>query len=563
MSLEGYIPHAPGDVELYLKKGWWSGLAMGDMLDRTCDLYADKEGLVDRERRYTYGRVRTLADNLAHGLLGQGLEAGDRVLLQLPNWAEFVISYFALQKAGLVMVLLTLNHSPREILHLAELTQPRGWILPAAYRDNDFTAIMKSVRSQNPGLDVILTAGAPPPAGCLDLNHLMMMDVPNDILNKTLADARPDPAAVCQILPSGGTTGLPKGAARTHNDYYCNVEYVSKAWELNPGDNCLVASTVGHNLALLVTVCGAVFQGAKLVMLDSSRPEDFCRLVQQEKITATGLAPTLISRVIKYEGLRDFDLSSLRRIYVGAANSPPDLVRQVEEKTGGVYVNAFGMVEGPCAQSRPYHSFAVRTETIGLPTCPYDDLATLDIFGARTPRGVEGELAAKGPCIFSGYFKNPRANQSAFTPDGYFRTGDLAVIDPEGRIRITGRIKDIIIRGGENISARDVEDLLSTHPQVEYVSAIGIPDADLGETVCVFIKPAPGGGRPDREEIIAHMRNLGAAKALIPTRVEFLDEIPLTAAGKADKRVLKTIIENKMHQEADRPAAVGQTMKRR
>ncbi|MBW2139365.1 MAG: AMP-binding protein, partial [Deltaproteobacteria bacterium] len=168
----------------------------------------------------------------------------------------------------------------------------------------------------------------------------------------------------------------------------------------------------------------------------------------------------------------------------GAANSPPDLVKDTEEKLGCLYTNAFGMVEGPCSQTRPSDPLQIRCQTIGRPVCPYDDFRTLGPEGGPTPVGVEGELAAKGPGVFTGYLKNPQANQDAFTPDGFFRTGDLAIIDEEGNIRITGRIKDIIIRGGENIAARDVEDLISSHPQVEYVAAVGMPDPDLGEQVC-------------------------------------------------------------------------------
>jgi non-ribosomal peptide synthetase component E (peptide arylation enzyme) len=325
----------------------------------------------------------------------------------------------------------------------------------------------------------------------------------------------------------------------------CNIEYKSRAWDLNATDTCLVATTVGHNLALLVTVTGAVFQGAKMVMLDSTYPEDFCRIVQEEKITCTGLVPTLISRIVNFENLNDYDLSSFKKIYVGAANSPPELVRATEEKIGARYTNAFGMVEGPCSQSRPDHSADIQCETIGLPVCPYDNFRTLDSDGNPTPPGTEGELAAKGPGIFTGYLKNPQANQESFTPDGYFRTGDLAVIDERGIVRITGRIKDIIIRGGENIAARDVEDLISGHPKVEYVAAVGMPDPDLGEQVCAYIKPVEGTSVND-EEILEYMKEMEASKILYPGRIEFVDEIPLTAAGKADKKVLKKDIEEKL-----------------
>jgi non-ribosomal peptide synthetase component E (peptide arylation enzyme) len=282
-----------------------------------------------------------------------------------------------------------------------------------------------------------------------------------------------------------------------------------------------------------------------MVLMDSTYPADFCKIVQDEKITCTGLVPTLISRIVSFENLKDYDLSSLIKIYVGAANSPPELVRATEEKIGARYTNAFGMVEGPCSQTRPAHPTDIKCQTIGIPVCPYDDFRTLDQDGNPTSPGIEGELAAKGPGIFTGYLKNPQANQESFTPDGYFRTGDLAVIDERGIVRITGRIKDIIIRGGENIAARDVEDLISSHPKVEYVAAVGMSDPDLGEQVCAYIKPVEGASIVD-EDILEYMKEMEASKILYPGRIEFVDEIPLTAAGKADKKVLKKDIEEKL-----------------
>lgn len=544
MAFNGFVPYDPEAGALYTGRRWWLGITMGDMFDRTCDLYPEKEALVGQGRRYTWSQVRRLVDRLAFNLHRQGLKRGDTVLLQIPNWPEFVIAYFALQKAGLVMVLLTVNHTAREIAHLARLTRPRGWILPDRYRKNDHLPMVTQVREENPGLEKVILIGEDAPEGFLKFDRLMETGASKGEIQALLEQARPDPGDVCQILPSGGTTGLPKGAPRTHNDYICNLEYAAKAWDVNATDTVLVATTVGHNLALVACVTPAVFQGAKQVLLDSTYPEDFCRTVQEEQVTCTGLVPTLISRIVNYEGLGDYDLSSLRRIYVGAANSPPELVRKVEENIGARYINAFGMVEGPLAQSRPYHPVEVRCHTIGRPCCPYDEFVTLDPDGNQTPRGEEGEMAARGPGIFTGYLNNPQANQDAFTSDGYFRTGDLAVIDEKGLIRITGRIKDIIIRGGENITARDVEDLIATHPGVEYVAVVGMPDPELGEQVCAFIKPVEG-ATIGEEDVLGHMKRMEAPKIHYPARVEFVSEIPLTAAGKADKKTLKKWIEAK------------------
>ncbi|MDP2646908.1 MAG: AMP-binding protein [Desulfobacterales bacterium] len=548
MKLQGVTPYTADAARLYHQKRWWLGMTMGDIFDRTSDLYADREALVGEAKRYTWAQLRSMVDQMAYNLVQEGFERGDPVLLQVPNWPEFVISYFALQKAGLVMVLLTVNHTAREISHLAKLTRPRGWILPDRYREINYLPLVRQVQQENPMLEKVILIGRTIPEGFLKYDRLLKTGASREQVQHLLDQARPDPGDVCQILPSGGTTALPKGAPRTHNDYICNLEYLAKAWDLNSTDTVLVVTTVGHNLALVACVTPAVFQGARQVVLDSTRPEDFCRIVEAEKITCTGLVPTLVSRYVNFENLADYDLSSLKRIYVGAANSPPELVRNVEEKIGARYINAFGMVEGPLAQSRPHHPMEVRCHTIGRPCCPYDEFVTLDPDGNINPAGRQGELAARGPGVFTGYLKNPQANRDAFTPDGYFRTGDLAVIDEAGFIRITGRLKDIIIRGGENIAARDVEDLISAHPEVEYVAVVGMPDADLGEQVCAYVKTVEGSGIGEKE-INRHLEEAGASKIHYPARIEFINDFPLTAAGKADKKVLKMDIEGKLEAE--------------
>lgn len=549
MVFEGFTPYDQKAAELFDKRRWWLGITLGDMFDRASELYPEREALVGGSKRYTWAQLRSLVDNMAYNLIQQGFKPGETILLQLPNYPEFVISYFAIQKAGLVMVLLTVNHTAREITHLANLTQPKGWILPDRYRKTDFLPLVEQVKRENPAQENVILLGEESPKDYLRFNDLLEAQAGDREIRSALERSHPDPGDVCQILPSGGTTGLPKGAPRTHRDYICNIEYKSRAWDLNVTDTCLVAATVGHNLALLVCVTGAVFQGAKQVMLDSTYPQDFCQIVQDEKITCTGLVPTLISRIVNFERIEDYDLSSLKKIYVGAANSPPELVRTVEEKMGARYINAFGMVEGPLSQSRPWDTVEVRQGTIGHPCCPYDDFVTLDEDGNQTPVGMEGELAAKGPGIFTGYLKNPEANKKEFTPGGYFRTGDLATIDENGNIRITGRIKDIIIRGGENIAARDVEDLISSHSKVEYVAVVGMPDPDLGEQICAYVK-TPHGVELTHEDIVHHLEGLEASKILFPARTEVVNEIPLTAAGKADKKILKKDIEEKLQAES-------------
>ena len=236
MAFEGFRPYDAAAAELYDKRRWWLGLTLGDMFDKTCDLYPKREALVGPGKRYTWGQLRELVDRMAYNLIREGFKKGDTVLLQLPNWTEFVISYFALQKAGLVMVLLTVNHTAREIAHLSQLTRPKGWIVPAKYRKTDFLPIIQQVKRENPNLEKVILVGEKISWDDLKLDDLFKSKADTAMIRQVLEKARPDPGDVCQILPSGGTTGLPKGAPRTHNDYICNIEYKSLAWDINPTD---------------------------------------------------------------------------------------------------------------------------------------------------------------------------------------------------------------------------------------------------------------------------------------------------------------------------------------
>jgi non-ribosomal peptide synthetase component E (peptide arylation enzyme) len=256
MVSDGFIPNDSNAAELYNKKRWWLGMTMGDMLDKTCDLYPSKEALVGSGKRYTYAQLRRQVDIMAYNLILNGLKPGDLALLQLPNLPEFVISYFAMQKIGVVTVLLTVNHTAREIGHLAGLTHPKAWIVTDQYRHMNFLNLVENVRKNCTSLDQIILVGKQKLKDSLHFDDLLHSRAVPEEIKTALEKAHPQPQDVCQILPTGGTTGLPKGASRTHNDYLCNVEYASKAWDINVNDTCLVATTVGYNLALLITGSG-------------------------------------------------------------------------------------------------------------------------------------------------------------------------------------------------------------------------------------------------------------------------------------------------------------------
>jgi non-ribosomal peptide synthetase component E (peptide arylation enzyme) len=257
------------------------------------------------------------------------------------------------------------------------------------------------------------------------------------------------------------------------------------------------------------------------------------------------VVPSLLKRIVDLEKMSEYDLDSLKKVSAGGEASSPDLVRMTYEKIGCTYINEFGMSEGLLCRTRLDDDIETICNSVGRPCCPYEEIKILDDEGNELPPDQDGELVTKGPSIFAGYLKNPDENRRCFTPDGFFRTGDQARIDRSGNLKITGRIKDIIIRGGENISPAQVEELLCSYPGILDAAVIGMPDKELGEKVCAYIQPAPG-AKIDPEKIKAFMEGKGASKLLIPERFEFIDALPMTEAGKHNKKALREDIKKRI-----------------
>jgi len=538
MPLEGFTPYRKEDAERYTKFRWWLGITFGDMLDKAADLYPDKEALIDDRERLTYGQLRKKVDRLAIGLMNLGIKKQDRILLQLPNWGEFVYSYFALQKIGAIVVLLLPRHAQLEIKHLCRITGAVAWILPEKYRKIGYLPVINDVVKSNPQLKHIILARRQEVDRFVSLEGLINnSDLSWDNVRE-LNLRRPDPMDVAHMGSTGGTTGLPKVAPRTHNDCICGIEYKARSWEINSSDICLAVTPVGHAMAYTMAVCSTIFACGTLVMLDSTLTEDFCKVVQEERITCAVMAPPLTIKLAKFPRLKNHNLSSLLKIYVGGAISPPETIRAISKKIGCKYLIGLGSTEGLSCMTRPDYDLETICNTSGRPCCPYSEYRIINQDERELPPNTDGELVAKGPDVFTGYFNSPEENRKSFTQDGFFKTGDLAKIDDEGNVRITGRIKDMILRGGENISPAEIEKLIISHPDVADVAVVGMPDPELGERICAYVQAAPG-AKLSFEEVASFLRNQGASVLQLPERIEIIDSIPLTKAGKADKKALQ------------------------
>jgi non-ribosomal peptide synthetase component E (peptide arylation enzyme) len=543
---EGVTPYKQEDVDIYNKFRWWSGLTLGDILDRAADIHPNKEAFVDQNTRLTYEDARTGANKLALGLLDMGIKPLDRVLVQLPNWNEFVFAYFALQKIGAIPVLLIDRYRQFEINRLIRLTGATAWIVPSTYKKTDYLPIIQDVKQEHPNFDhIIIVRGGERIPLFSRLEDVMVRVKLTQTRLARLSDLRPDPMQVAHMGPTGGTTGAPKIVPRTHNSLVTCVEYCAKSWEQHTEDINLLAGPIGHDLSFTKGFLGSVITQGKTIFLDTTTDEEICKTIEKEKITSIIWVPALAQRMLQYEGLGNYDLTSLKKMHSAGGASHPDLVKNVTRQLQMKFYNGYGATEGMTTITRTSDHIQTICTTVGRPTCPYDTYKVVDVTGRQVSPNTQGELVLKGPGVFTGYYNNPRENAAIFTPDGFFKTGDLAMIDEAGYITLTGRIKEMINRGGESISTREIEGLIIQHPGVVAVAVIPMPDPKLGEKACAYIQLKPGDSETF-EGIISFLKSKQASVLQLPERIEFIDAMPYTVAQKLDKKSLKEDLDNKI-----------------
>ncbi len=547
--LEGATPFSEEEAERYVKHGWWRGLTLSDLLDQAADIHPDKEAFVDRKNRVTYGQARERADRLAVGFMNLGIQPLDRVLVQLPNWTEFVYTYFALQKVGAIPVLLIDRYRQLEIEQLADLTGANSWVVALQHGKTDYLPIINDVLRERPQIERVVTVrGEVSTARFYSLERLIADNEVTAEERDRLAERHPDPMQVAHMGPTGGTTGTPKIVPRTHNGLSGATEYCSKAWQQHCEDINLIVGSIGHDLSCTKGFLGSVITQGTLVMLDTTDTQVICESIEREKVTSIVWVPTLAQRLLQYEDLGKYDLSSLKKMHSGGGAAHPSLVRAVFDRLGTRFYNGYGGTEGMTTITRAVDDIETVCSTVGRPTCPGDIYKVVDADGRELPPGVSGELVIKGPSVFSGYYNNDEENAKVFDPDGFFHTGDVATISPKGYVTITGRLKEMINRGGESISATVIEGLIERHPDVAVVAVVAMPDPVMGERVCAYVQPKRG-AQLRFEDVISFLREHKASVLELPERIEFIESMPYTAAQKLDKQALRADIAKKLEAE--------------
>ena len=534
--LAGFVPFPPEFAQAYRAKGYWRDQSLAQEFAVVFRRYAERVALVDGDLAFTYAELDRMTDNLALNLLEIGLRPLDRVVPTLPNVHEFVLLYFALQKIGAIPIAALVTHRYAEISQFVQLSGATACVYPEQAGDFRFAPVVDRIQAENASLKVRIVLGSPQP-GELSLRELITR--PATLPASALSDIYIDPADPCIFQLSGGTTGIPKLIPRTNNDYAYNSKVAASVTQIDAESVLLLVLPIAHNLPLACPgIQGFMFHGAKVVLHGTTRPAEMFALIQKHRVTHLKVVPALLIRLVNDASAKDHDLSSLRLIQSGGQRMQPEVRARTRALIPGVFVQEnFGMSEGTLMFVRAEDPDEVKLETCGRPVCADDEVLLLDDDDRPVAPGEVGELTVRGPYTLRGYFGVPEYNARQFTPDGFYRSGDLMRLHPSGNYVVEGRKKDLINRGGEKISAEEVENLILMHPAVQNVACVPMPDPQLGERMCAFVIPREG-RLLDLPQLLAFLLTREIAKFKLPERLELLAEFPVSTFGKVSKKAL-------------------------
>jgi 2,3-dihydroxybenzoate-AMP ligase len=549
VSLEGTVPWPEELAEAYRRAGWWSGRALGTEIAAVADARPDATALVDGQVRISYRSLLARADALASRLTdGLGLARGDRIVVQLPNCWPFAVLTLGCLRAGLVPVMALPAHRQHELAYLCRHSEARALAVPGVLRGFDHQDMAARLLDASDTLEHILVAGPQVDQGHQDLTSLCAEPAGTAAHRTRWDTAPPAPSDVAVFLLSGGTTGLPKLIARTHDDYSYNARASARLCRMDERTVYLVTLPASHNFPLACPgLLGTWLSGGRAVMLASPDPAAAFAAIEAEGVTITAAVPAAAQRWLAYaaeHGAAEHGAAQLRTLevlQVGGARLADELARRVRPVLGATLQQVFGMAEGLLNYTRLDDPDEVISGTQGRPLSPGDEVRITDAGGRDLPDGEPGALLTRGPYTPRGYYRAPEQNARAFTPDGWYASGDVVRRRPDGNLVVEGRDKDMINRGGEKISAEEVENLVYRMPGIAQVAAVAAADPDLGERVCVFVVPEPGAA-VTLAAIRDAMAAAGVAKFKWPERLEIRAELPATKVGKLDKKAMREMI---------------------
>lgn len=533
--LDGCVPWPPELAASYRAAGYWTDETLDVLITAHAAEHPDRVALAEADgSRLTYAELEARIAGTAGGLRAFGIGDRDRAVVQLPNVAEFVVLCFALMRIGAIPVLALPAHRQTEIVDIARLSDATAYVVPDADEAGfDYRELARTVREAVPSVRHVLVAGDP--AEFTPVTGLVQSAGPQP------AEHRPDPGDVALFLLSGGTTGTPKLIPRTHNDYLYNARASAGVCGFDRDTVYLVALPVAHNFAFACPgVLGTFASGGTVVLAANPSPDEAFPLIEREKVTVTAVVPPIALLWMDAAEWDDADISSLQLLQVGGSKLSAEPAGRVRGTLRCSLQQVFGMAEGLLNYTRPDDPDDLVITTQGRPLSPADEVLVLDSEGNPVLPGEPGELATRGPYTLRGYYRSPEHNAKAFTPEGFYRSGDLVRSLPSGHLVVEGRVKDQINRGGDKIAAEELENHILAHPAVHDVAVVGMSDPVLGERTCAFVVPRTGSGAvPELRELTAFLRERGMAGYKLPDRLEIVDSFPMTTVGKVSKKALE------------------------
>lgn len=516
----------PADLAAhYRAQGHWLDRPMTDILAQQVQARPDAPAITCGERTLSYAELDRQSDNLAAYLHASGLRTHDAALVQLPNIAEFYVTFFALLKLGVAPVNALFSHQRQELLAYARQIQPKVLIASSRHALFANDVFLDELRDVAPSLANVVLDGA-------DLQTHLQTPARHFVASPS------EGGQVAFFQLSGGSTGTPKLIPRTHNDYYYSLRRSVELCGLTPATRFLSALPAGHNYTMSSPgALGVFIAGGCVVMASDPEPLNCFALIERHGVDWVPLVPPAVALWLRAAPEHRARLHSLKVLQVGGANFSEALARRVPEELGCQLQQVFGMAEGLVNYTRLDDDSERVFTTQGCPMSADDEVRVLDEEGRAVPPGEPGMLATRGPYTFRGYYLAPEHNAQVFDAEGFYYSGDVVQQDADGYLKVVGRVKDVINRGGEKIAAEEIENLLLHHQAVTHVALVAIPDELMGEKSCACVVANDPALKPS--DLRKYLRAQGVADYKLPDRFQFMAELPLTAVGKINKKQLR------------------------
>ncbi len=546
------------------------GQTVGQLFDRTVSLWPDREALVVRHQniRWTWRDLKREVDAVAAGLVGLGLQPGERLGIWSPNNAEWVVTQFASAKAGLILVNVNPAYRLPELEYALNKVGCAALITAAQFKTSNYGAMLHEIApelkdaipgdlkaSRVPDLRLVIRLDDERDPGMLNYSEVRKRGGSDQLqrLEKLAHELQFDDPINIQF--TSGTTGAPKAATLTHHNIVNNAFFVGETMELDEQDRLCIPVPMYHCFGMVLGTLTCVARGATMVFpSEGFDPLSVLQTVEAERCTALHGVPTMFIAEIDHPEFRNFDLSSLRTGIIAGAPCPIELMKRL---IGEMHLEeitiAYGMTEtGPVSFETSVHDPLERRVTTVGRVLPHTEVKIVDESDHVVPVGTAGELLTRGYCVMPSYWNDEEKTKKAIDDAHWIRSGDIATLDEEGYCNIVGRLKDMLIRGGENIYPREIEEFLFTNPKVEDVQVIGVPDPKFGEEVCAWIKLRPG--ESAREEEMRGFCHGKIAHFKIPRYIKFVDDFPMTVTGKVQKYIMRQMMAEELGIEEKKTA---------